>query len=116
MNNSGKRYETYESERMIFQSSFESGQLVEGTVVHHAPFGIFVDLGNPRFPALAELPGMESLPGSQPGTKEIVWPAVGSHIKAVVVMPFSPEKQQLRLLIRSTALRAAATLQQVTNL
>jgi hypothetical protein len=116
MNDSGKKNEMDESERMIFQGRFESGQLVEGIVVHHAPFGMFVDLGNPHFPALAELPGMESLPGSQPGTKEIIWPAVGSHIKAVVVMPFSPEKHQLRLLVRPTALRAAAVLQQVTNL
>jgi hypothetical protein len=116
MNNSDKKNETDESERMIFQGRFESGQLVEGIVVQHAPFGMFVDLGNPRFPALAELPGMESLPGPQPGAKEIVWPAVGSHIKAIVVMPFYPEKHQLHLLVRPTALRAAAALQLVADL
>lgn len=105
-----------ESERMAFQSRFASGQLVEGRVVHHAPFGMFVDLGNPRFLALAELHEMETRPGLQTGAREIVWHAVGSHIKAVVIRPFYLEKQQLHLLLRPTALQAAVDLQKVATL
>lgn len=105
-----------ESERLAFQSRFASGQLVEGRVVQHAPFGMFVDLGNPRFLALAELHEMEAGPSGQPGTKAVVWHAVGNHIKAVVIRPFYLEKHQLHLLLRPTALQAAADLQQVTTL
>lgn len=112
--NSGKRNETDESEWMSFRDRFEAGQLVEGIVVHHVPFGMFVDIGSPRFLALAEL---ESLPGPLTGTKDVVWPAVGCRIKAIVLSPpLNPERHQLRLLARPTALRAVAELQQVTTL
>ena len=96
-NNSGKRSEADKSEWRVFRDRLEMGQLVDGMVVQHAPFGMVVDIGNPLFPALAELPGMESLPGPRPGTKDVVRPAVGRCIKAVVVDLSNAERRQLRL-------------------
>lgn len=107
---SSQRDVTEGRERKAFCERFEGGQLVEGIVVRHVRFGMFIDLGDPRFLALAELPNMERLPGQG---LEVVRPAVGSQIMAVYL---GAVHQQPRLRVRSTALRAAAELQHVADL
>ena len=52
-----------EREWNAFRERFEEGQLVDGIVVRHEPYGMFVDIGHPRFLALVHLPIMERLPG-----------------------------------------------------
>ncbi len=116
MNNSDEKGNMDDRAWKTFREQFEVGQLVEGIVVEHRPFGTFVDIGSPRFLALVELPSMESMPGSRPGSKEVLWPAIGSRIEAVFLGFANPDGRQPRLLARQKALQAAVALQQVTNL
>jgi hypothetical protein len=100
---------TEEREWKAFRERFEEGQLVEGIVVRHEPYGMFVDLGHPRFLALVHLSSMEPLPAS-PG---FIRPAVGSRIRAVYLGIYHQEPQ---LRSRATALRAVESLQHVADL
>ncbi len=99
-----------------FHNHLEVGQFVDGVVVEHRPFGMFVDIGSPRFLGLVELPSMDEAPRSRPGRKEIIRPAVGTRIKAVFVGFASPNGRQPRLHTRQSALRAAEALQHVADL
>jgi len=103
-NNSGKRSEADESLWRVFRDRFEVGQLVEGIVVKHAPFGVFVDIGNPLFPALAEW--------FHNDLRTVSRPAIGYLLRAVVIDLSNAERRQMRLWVHPSALRAADALQQ----
>lgn len=68
-----------DSEWILFRDQLRVGQVVEGVVIAHASFGIFVDIGSERFKGLVELPAMES----SRVVGEMVWPALGSAVKGV---------------------------------
>jgi ribosomal protein S1 len=68
-----------DSEWAQFERAFTPGQLVEGVVVAHRPFGILVDIGNPRFLSVVLLPSFEDDPQSMNPTL----PAIGSMVKTV---------------------------------
>lgn len=81
---------------LAFRGHFEVGQLIEGVVLEHQPFGFFVDIGNVHFPGLVDLP-----------PRNIEWPAVGTRVKAVFLGFANPDGHQARLSIRPSRVREA---------
>jgi ribosomal protein S1 len=63
------------------KSSYKLGQFVRGTVEYHAPFGIFVDLGEPLVKGLIKIPDFLD----EGEMREEMYPEIGSLIGAIVV-------------------------------
>ncbi|MFD1145581.1 RNA-binding protein [Saccharothrix hoggarensis] len=84
--------ETAEWERV--KSRLPMGAEVRGTVLVHAPFGIFVDLAEAPG-ANAVLDGIDYRPGGEPVGPD-GWPPKGAPIEAVVV-DHVDENRQLKL-------------------
>ncbi|MBV8893441.1 MAG: hypothetical protein JO352_35800 [Chloroflexi bacterium] len=92
-----------------FRNEFHIGQLVEGVVVAHRPFGVLVDIGNPRFPGAALLPELDDcLPGTIPE-----FPDIGSHVTGALT-GFSGT--QARLTLRPSRVRAAIRVSRIESL
>jgi hypothetical protein len=90
-----------------FRNRLEVGQLVDGVVIEHRPLGAFVDIGNPHLLGLVEVASLDEVPGSRPGRKEAIYPAVGTRIRAVFLGFGNPTGRQPRLRLRQSAVRAA---------
>ena len=81
-------------------------------MTRHAPFGIFVDLGEPRSPGLAEFP--DEYPQGMAD-----FPAIGSQLTCVVVgfRRLQPDgRMQAQVSLRPSRLRAAACVGRVEAL
>src|SRR5437868_2921801 len=88
------------------------GRVIEGKVTRHAPFGIFVDIGNPHSPGLAEFP--DEYPRGM-----AAFPAIGSQLTCVVVgfRRMQPDgRMQAQVSLRPSRLRAAACVGRVEAL
>lgn len=83
-----------------FRAWFDIGQLVDDMIVEHRPFGVFVDIGHPQFLGLVELRNMEPASESRPGHKAVMWPAIGTRIKAVLIAFGNHDGHQPRLRLR----------------
>ena len=85
------------------KTELKIGQIIEGKVLAHWPFGIFVDIGRP-FVGLVEIVNFKER-GERMSPTE--YPALGSAIKCVV-MQFADHNFQVRLSVRPSDLKAAA--------
>jgi ribosomal protein S1 len=63
------------------KSSYKLGQFVRGAVEYHAPFGVFIDLGEPLVKGLIKIP--DFLDHGE--MREEMYPEIGSLIGAIVV-------------------------------
>lgn len=99
-----------------FHNHLEIGQIVDGMVVEHRPFGMFVDIGSPRFLGLVNLPSMDDGPASRSGRKEVIRPIVGTQIRSVILGFGTHDGRQPRLSVRRSVLQAAEALQKVADL
>lgn len=86
------------------------GQVIKGTVLRHAPFGIFVDIGDARSPGLAEF-------FDQDRRDDMVeLPAVGSLVSCILLgfSRLQPDGRiQARFSLRQSRIRAAAVASRV---
>ncbi|MDX2230266.1 MAG: hypothetical protein NW220_11555 [Leptolyngbyaceae cyanobacterium bins.349] len=57
------------------------GQFVQGKIEHHAPFGVFVDIGEPSVKGLVRIPDFLDV-GEM---SEAMYPEIGATIGAIVV-------------------------------
>lgn len=83
------------------KAQFPVGARVCGTVTHHAPFGIFVDLGGATGVVLI----VEFLDEGRMTVDQ--YPALGSSIEAVVIWHVESAGMRIRLSMRPSSLRDA---------
>ena len=86
-----------------FYRALQVGQIVDGVVVAHRPFGIFVDIGNPRFLAVVLLPSLSD----EPPSMNSPLPPVGSIVRAVLLGFSGIDHRQPRLSMRPSVLEKA---------
>ncbi len=63
------------------KSKYKLGQFVQGKVEHHAPFGVFVDIGEPSVKGLIKIPDFLD----EGEMSEEMYPEVGTFIGAIIV-------------------------------
>ena len=80
-----------------------AGQIVDGKVLAHWPFGIFVDIGKP-FVGLVEIVNFKEKGERMTATE---FPELGTPIKCVVVQ-FADHNFQVRLSVKPSDLMKAA--------
>lgn len=80
---------------------FPVGARVHGIVVHHAPFGIFVDLADPVAMGLVQITEF-----SDEGRMTIEqYPPIGAPIEAVVIGHTDDNRKQVWLCMRPSVLK-----------
>ena len=77
-------------------AALRPGQLVEGTVLRRARFGVFVDVGFQPFEGLVLAP---DIPGLVPPTTPDQYPPVGARVRARV-LGFREQPRQIALTMR----------------
>ncbi len=102
-----------DAEWLAFRAQLREGQIVEGHVAKHAPFGVFVDLGSARFLGVVLL---SNLPTGPPETRNLVWPALRTSVRCVVLGFGNLDRRQPRLSMRPAHLQAAEHVAQVAGL
>ncbi|HAG83470.1 MAG TPA: RNA-binding protein [Cyanobacteria bacterium UBA12227] len=63
------------------KSKYKLGQFVQGKVEHHAPFGVFIDIGEPSVRGLIKIPDFLD----EGEMSEEMYPEIGSTIGSIVV-------------------------------
>lgn len=63
------------------KSKYKLGQFVQGKVEHHAPFGVFVDIGESSVKGLIKIPDFLD----EGEMSEQMYPEIGTSIGAIVV-------------------------------
>ena len=85
------------------KSKYRLGELIYGKVEHHAPFGIFVDIGDGTVRGLVQITDFVD---SGQMTPEM-YPDVGSAIGAIVVGYTEDDRNQIWLSVRPSVLQKA---------
>lgn len=79
------------------------GELIHGTVEHHAPFGIFVNIGDETVRGLVQITDFVDSGDMTPE----MYPDIGSPIGAVVVGYTEDERNQIWLSVKPSVLQKA---------
>ena len=85
------------------KSNYRLGQLIYGKVEHHAPFGIFVNIGDDTVRGLVQITDFVD---SGEMTPEM-YPDIGSPIVAVVVGYTEDDRHQVWLSVKPSVLQKA---------
>jgi ribosomal protein S1 len=85
------------------KSKYRLGELIHGKVGHHAPFGIFVDLGDDEVRGIVQITDFVDNGDMTPE----MYPDVGSAIGAVVVGYTEDERNQVWLSVKPSVLQKA---------
>ncbi len=85
------------------KSNYRLGKLIHGKVEHHAPFGIFVNLGDDMVRGIVQITDFVDT-GDM--TSEM-YPAIGSPIGAVVVEYTEDDRNQVWLSVKPSVLQKA---------
>lgn len=85
------------------KSNYRLGQLIYGKVEHHAPFGIFVNIGDDTVRGLVQITDFVD---SGEMTPEM-YPDIGSPIGAVVVGYTEDDRHQVWLSVKPSVLQKA---------
>ena len=85
------------------KSKYRLGELVRGTVEHHAPFGIFVNLNDEEVRSLVQITDFVDSGDMTPE----MYPDVGSPIGAVVVGYTEDDRRQIWLSVKPSVLQKA---------
>jgi ribosomal protein S1 len=83
------------------KSKYGIGELIHGRVEHHAPFGIFVDIGDDTVRGIVQITDFVD---SGEMTPEM-YPDIGSPIGAVVVGYTEDERNQVWLSVKPSVLQ-----------
>ncbi len=85
------------------KSKYRLGELIHGRVEHHAPFGIFVDLGDDRVRGMIQITDFVDSRDMSPE----MYPAIGSPIGATVVGDTEDDRNQVWLSVKLSVLQKA---------
>jgi ribosomal protein S1 len=85
------------------KSKYRLGELVHGTVEHHAPFGIFVSLDDEVVRGLVQITDFVDSGDMSPE----MYPDIGSPIGAVVIGYTEDDRNQIWLSVKPSALQRA---------
>ena len=85
------------------KSKHRLGKLIPGKVEHHAPFGIFVDLGDDEVRGIIQITDFVDIGDMTPE----MYPDIGSAIGAVVVGYTEDERNQVWLSVKPSVLQKA---------
>ncbi|NJM77712.1 MAG: RNA-binding protein [Acaryochloridaceae cyanobacterium RU_4_10] len=85
------------------KSKYQLGSLIHGKVEHHAPFGIFVDLGDDTVRGIIQIVDCVD---SGDMTSEM-YPDIGSPIGAVVIGYTEDDRNQVWLSVKPSVLQKA---------
>jgi ribosomal protein S1 len=85
------------------KSSYRLGELIHGEVEHHAPFGIFVNIGDETVRGLVQITDFVDSGDMTPE----MYPDIGSPIGAVIVGYAEDERNQVWLSVKPSVLQKA---------
>jgi ribosomal protein S1 len=85
------------------KSNYRLGELVHGKVEHHAPFGIFVNIGDETVRGLIQITDFVDSGDMTPE----MYPDIGSPIGAIVVGYTEDERNQVWLSVKPSVLQKA---------
>jgi ribosomal protein S1 len=85
------------------KSKYRLGELIHGKVEHHAPFGIFVDLGDDRVRGMVQITDFVDNGDMTPE----MYPDIGSPIGAVVLGYTEDDRNQIWLSVKPSVLQKA---------
>lgn len=85
------------------KANYRLGELIHGKVAHHAPFEIFVDIGDDTIRGLVQITDFVD---SGEMTPEM-YPDIGSSIGAVVIGYTQDDRNQIWLSVKPSALQKA---------
>ncbi|MCY7390212.1 MAG: RNA-binding protein [Leptolyngbyaceae cyanobacterium CAN_BIN12] len=85
------------------KSDYRLGELIHGKVEHHAPFGIFVNIGNDAVRGIVQITDFVDSGDMTPE----MYPDVGSPIGAIVVGYTEDDRNQVWLSVKPSVLQKA---------
>jgi ribosomal protein S1 len=85
------------------KSKYQLGELIYGKVEYHAPFGIFVDIGDDRVQGMVQITDFVD---SGEMTSEM-YPKIDAKIRAVVVGYTEDDRHQVWLSLKPSVLQKA---------
>ncbi len=85
------------------KSKYRFGELIHGRVEHHAPFGIFVDIGDVTVRGIVQITDFVDSGDMTPE----MYPDLGSPIGAVVVGYTEDDRNQVWLSVKPSVLQKA---------
>lgn len=85
------------------KSKYRFGELIHGSVEHHAPFGIFVDIGDDAVRGVVQITDFVDSGDMTPE----MYPDIGSPIGAVVVGYTEDDRSQVWLSVKPSVLQKA---------
>ncbi len=85
------------------KSNYRLGQLIYGKVEHHAPFGLFVNIGDDTVRGLVQITDFVDSGDMTPE----MYPDIGSPIGAVVVGYTEDDRHQVWLSVKPSVLQKA---------
>ena len=85
------------------KSNYRLGELIHGKVEHHAPFGIFVNIGDDTVRGLVQITDFVESGDMTPD----MYPDIGSPIGAVVVGYTEDDRNQVWLSVKPSVLQKA---------
>ena len=85
------------------KSTYRLGELIHGQVEHHAPFGIFVNIGDQQVRGIVQITDFVDSGDMTPS----MYPDIGSPIGAVVVGYTEDDRHQVWLSVKPSVLQKA---------
>jgi len=85
------------------KSKYRFGELIYGRVEHHAPFGIFIDIGDDAVRGIVQITDFVDSGDMTPE----MYPDLGSSIGAVVVGYTEDDRNQVWLSVKPSVLQKA---------
>ena len=85
------------------KAKYRLGELIHGKVEYHAPFGIFVDLGDENVRGIVQITDFVDTGDMTPE----MYPDIGSPIGAVVIGYTQDERNQVWLSVKPSVLQKA---------
>ncbi|MDB9509788.1 S1 RNA-binding domain-containing protein [Kamptonema animale CS-326] len=85
------------------KSKYRLGELIHGKVQHHAPFGIFVNIGDEKVQGLVQITDFVDTGDMTPE----MYPDIGSPIGAVVIGYTQDDRNQIWLSVKPSVLQKA---------
>jgi ribosomal protein S1 len=85
------------------KSKYNIGQVLQGKVVRHVPYGVFLDIGEPEIKGLVRIPDFLD----DGAMSEEMYPEIGSQVTGVVIGYNDTNKYEVCLNAKPSALHQA---------
>lgn len=81
------------------KSKYQFGQIIQGKVIMHMPFGVFVDIGEEEVLGFIRVVNLTDKEAQDPYTSD--YPEIGKEVNAVIV-DFTDHNQQICLSLKAS--------------